>query len=716
MSDIYEDALADAQRLREVAEKNATNAIVEAVKPKIRSLIESQLIAETYGETEDDDDEQLLLEPDSGDVLEDVASEMMAPHEPEVAKPNDQVSTARPTIDPSIHHDSALGAMPSDSPLAGDAAYAPPETGFSGGEPAGMTLPDGEGKVTLDMDSIASPAGGDEYVLNTESLRMLHSLLSVNKVDEKFESRVHGLRKRIAGLIKENTPITFDRLERMRQLRTELEGMYSDLQESRDYLKETRANMLDEKLERLYKTINERYDDIIHLGAFGDAIEARRIRSKRLVESKVRTRKDLKKYAIGCFKLMKECAYIHSSLEKFAISLDETSSIKNDIASMADDVRKLYMEVREMTHKNGKLVNEASLRFELELPDDLGEIDLDAVDINVIRDDEGEEIPGGEELGDEDMGDVPLGDMEDMGADEDLEEDSVEFEIQGLPGEDDEMGSGDVDIEVVDDDADEDVGDMENVGDEEGEEDDMELHDNDIVEISESMLRKELARMRRLREGKDMVNKGGAGAGRLQDFGGGKAEGEPFVDNDDNDLNKLSEMDKLLGITLTESDMDESDDMSEAETMDEGDDGCEMEESDDVNESEMDENEDVSEAEAVEENRRLKKKLAEQKLFNVKMLYANKLLQKKGLTRESRKHILETLDGAKSLREVEILAKSLSRTAGPIKESRKPTKVLGSSSKATRSSSGDRKTNGKLVNEQVDRWQLLAGIPGEDNI
>lgn len=710
MSDIYEDALADAQRLREAAEKNATNAIVEAVKPKIRSLIESQLIAETHDEP---DDEQLLLEPDSGDVLEDVASEMMAPHEPPVPKQNDQVAAGRATIDPSIHHDAALGAMPAASPLADDPVMPSPEGGFSGGEPAGMTLPDQEGKITLDMDSIASPASGDEYVLNAESLQMLHSLLSVNKVDAKFETRVRSLRKKVSGLIKENTPVTFASLERMRQIRTELENMYGDLQESREYLEEDRANMLDEKLERLYKAINERYDDVAHLGAFGDATEARRIRARRLAESKVRTKNDLKKYVIGCFKLMKECAFIHSSLKKFAISLEESSSIKKDIVSIASDVRKLYMEVREMTHKNGKLVNEASLRFELELPDDLGEIDLDAVDINVIRDDEGEEIPGGEELGDEDMGDVPLGDMDDMGADEDLEEDSVEFEIQGLPGEDDGLDSGDVDIEVVDDEAGEDAGDMEDVGGEEGEEDDMELHDNDIVEISESMLRKELARMRRLREGKDMVNKGGNGAGRLQDFGGGKAEGEPFVDNDDSDLNKLSEMDELLGFTLTESDMDESDDMSEAETMDEADD-CEMDESDDVNESEMDENEEVSEAEAVEENRRLKKKLAEQKLFNVKMLYANKLLQKKGLTRESRKHILETLDGAKSLREVEILAKSLSRTVGPMKESRKATRVIGSSSKATKSSSGDRKTNGKLVNEQVDRWQLLAGIPGED--
>ena len=38
-SNLYEEAIADARKLREIAEQNAKNAIVEAVTPKIRELV-----------------------------------------------------------------------------------------------------------------------------------------------------------------------------------------------------------------------------------------------------------------------------------------------------------------------------------------------------------------------------------------------------------------------------------------------------------------------------------------------------------------------------------------------------------------------------------------------------------------------------------------------------------------------------------------------------
>ena len=40
---LFEEAIADAKQLREVAEQNAKKAIVEAVTPKIKELIERQL-------------------------------------------------------------------------------------------------------------------------------------------------------------------------------------------------------------------------------------------------------------------------------------------------------------------------------------------------------------------------------------------------------------------------------------------------------------------------------------------------------------------------------------------------------------------------------------------------------------------------------------------------------------------------------------------------
>jgi hypothetical protein len=69
------------------------------------------------------------------------------------------------------------------------------------------------------------------------------------------------------------------------------------------------------------------------------------------------------------------------------------------------------------------------------------------------------------------------------------------------------------------------------------------------VEISEEMLKTELARLKRRRALREnMSQEGGHGAGHLDHFGGGSVEGEKFVDGEDlNDLDPVSEaeMDEL---------------------------------------------------------------------------------------------------------------------------------------------------------------------------
>jgi len=105
---------------------------------------------------------------------------------------------------------------------------------------------------------------------------------------------------------------------------------------------------------------------------------------------------------------------------------------------------------------------------------------------------------------------------------------------------------------------------------------------------------------------------------------------------------------------------------------------------------------------------KLQEQLSDMNLFNAKLLYANKLMQNKELTRKQQRTIVEALDGAETLREAKLLYKSLSnglQKEEPIKES-KERKVLGSSSKSTRPS-------GQPLNESdgvADRWALLAGI------
>lgn len=72
---LYDEAIADAKRLREVAEQNAKNAIVEAVTPRIREFIDKQLVGDNskpvaaekflvdaLNEGSDDTDEEVVLD------------------------------------------------------------------------------------------------------------------------------------------------------------------------------------------------------------------------------------------------------------------------------------------------------------------------------------------------------------------------------------------------------------------------------------------------------------------------------------------------------------------------------------------------------------------------------------------------------------------------------------------------------------------------------
>ena len=79
MSKLFEEAIAEAKQLRDLAEQNAKNAIVEAVTPRIREFIEEQLLAEESEEVYENKDEVTEKEHNDGDnVLEDVVNEIMA--------------------------------------------------------------------------------------------------------------------------------------------------------------------------------------------------------------------------------------------------------------------------------------------------------------------------------------------------------------------------------------------------------------------------------------------------------------------------------------------------------------------------------------------------------------------------------------------------------------------------------------------------------------
>jgi len=72
-SKLFEEALADAKKLKEVAEENAKKAILEAVTPRIRDFIEDQLLEEFDAENEADEKEESDVEEADEVVLDESA-------------------------------------------------------------------------------------------------------------------------------------------------------------------------------------------------------------------------------------------------------------------------------------------------------------------------------------------------------------------------------------------------------------------------------------------------------------------------------------------------------------------------------------------------------------------------------------------------------------------------------------------------------------------
>ena len=77
-SSLFQEALADAKQLREVAEQNAKNAIIEAVTPKIRKFIEDQLLEGAHSKVTDLDEDsaadEIDLTVDGGDSVDKAGS------------------------------------------------------------------------------------------------------------------------------------------------------------------------------------------------------------------------------------------------------------------------------------------------------------------------------------------------------------------------------------------------------------------------------------------------------------------------------------------------------------------------------------------------------------------------------------------------------------------------------------------------------------------
>lgn len=289
-----------------------------------------------------------------------------------------------------------------------------------------------------------------------------------------------------------------------------------------------------------------------------------------------------------------------------------------------------------------------------------------------------------EEEEDELLLDEPEGDVEEEEDDEEMELDLEDDDEEAEEGVDmdaardaltalaDALG---VDMEEADEDEEEVELDLEDEEDEEGEEDEEEVEESyhmneeeveegdEVVEIDESMLRRELSRMM-----SSLNEADGA------EFGGGKEGKEPFVDMTDKDINAH---DKTLKEARTNR----------------------------VLRNKL--------AEYRDTVRELQQQLEESHLFSSKLLYMNKLLQTRELTDNQKKVVVESLNKAETLREVRLLHKSFEDTlSGNRKASLTESKrrKAGSSSRTVRSASTPKTLNESASGFESSRWEILAGI------
>lgn len=365
----------------------------------------------------------------------------------------------------------------------------------------------------------------------------------------------------------------------------------------------------------------------------------------------------------------------------FVHCVKEAMNLRSEIILMEHGTqdrleRKLTETLKEMKKMSKSNRNIFDFLFETEDKKKVEELEEAELSLE-LDDEEKEELAGAEdaEAVDTALEDI-LGDLEVAMGDAEVVD-----EPEGDVEEDDDEATGD---------------------EEEGEELDLGEadHMDEVYEIDEAVLRRELRKMRRLREQEEAV----------ATYADHPAEevGDVFYDVDEDDLinvlaDELGPVDDGVEAepeTVTESRIARRVRMRRAAMSRRG-----GRRRNNVNES-------VAVRKYQGTVNELKKQLVEMNLFNAKLLYANKLMQNKNLSVKQQRAIVEALDNAKTIREAKLLYKSLSesltRRARGKKLNEGALRTLGSSSRSTRSAQPA--SNGV----EVDRWAVLAGLNGKN--
>lgn len=610
MKSIYEQAIADAKKLKEIAEANATNKIIEAVTPKIRRLIEQELEGDELVDDDiedliDDDDDDLddLDDDDFDDIDDDLEDELDM--EDEAYEPGgdygsdvefnlDGMSDDLDMGDAGSDYDMDVDFSANDEPISVDTDMSMPDTDSGKNVTFNITVEQAANK------NLKHLSGKKRYKLIKDRAGFLIAKLAESKnrrQQKKILSELAKIKKQLI-LINNGTKTVLT------------EGISKLLKESNMNRRNRRRSRLNENAWWLFEAEGDENEEAEE-AEFGDDEEGEE-----------------------------------------EIDIDDDEGMGDD-EEIDVDVDAIKSAVEDLAAAVGLEVDEGGADEDMDFEDD-----------------------------EED--DIDFGDEED---DEDVDEGAYHEEDEGGMYEEDEEDEG-------------------SYMKEEDEEDEKE-----VVEISESMLRRELRKMneskrrrrrtpRRRRYLRESEAKDAA-----SHFGGGKLEKEMFVDvSEESLLNALAEElgdahDMTINSEHAEGGADKMVGHFGGGSIQKG---------------------VVPEARLRRERRRAqiaerkaaaaKRELRESNLFNAKLLYVNKLLQNHNLSKKQQRAIVEALDNAKTVREAKLLFTSLTESlqrrntkgsARRLSEGR----IIGSgSSKSVRSGSPAKSGT------ELDRWQVLAGI------
>lgn len=584
MSNLYQEALADAKSLRELAEKNARNRIIESISPQIRKMIEKQMLSEADDEVPEVDEAEdipnLDLDPlpeDSMDAGAGAVPDMMPPAMP--------------------------GAMPGKNPNASDAGEEVNQTvttkTASGTEVKINVKVDKRGKAATTASADVADGDDVDVDLNEESLRSLSDLIFGQKTKPKQRASLGVIRRQMESLNKISRGLPLNE-------RNNFRAAYAIM--------------------------------IKNVGNFRNHLISNGIGSE--------------------------------TKKKF-------NSIIKEIKVMSSSAR--FRRLLEEMESKKALRNEAKLVFE---PADLEGLNDEDFKAKLQGMTFGVEFDEGDDAG----GDTPV-DVADTGV--------GAPSAPAAPPSPAAPPMAEYDDEELDEMYDEELDEMyEEDEDMSLDEEDEELDENDTVfNVNESMLRKEL---RRIKESKKGIKNAMA-----DQFGGGKEDGDPWLD----------------GEVTTEGAEEDGETLDEVEAEQIAEKALKVAKK----ATSVAQNERESRIKEARINRSLKGKLDESQkmiaalreqledvnLFNAKLLYVNKLMQNRDLTPRQQRSIVESLDRTQSVSEAKLLYTSLTESlkvkTGNMNEGR----IMGSASRSTRSGSTPATMNESV---EVDRWAILAGI------